>query len=116
VCEKRILKKYEVKKIIAILLFIAAVADLRAQQLPLYSNYMLNDYPMNPAIGGTHPYFEAMSNNRYQWIGITDAPRTYMLSVDGPTKIRMWDWAACCLRISLGPQGAQACIYHMHII
>ncbi len=74
------------KKIIAILLFIAAVADLQAQQLPLYSNYMLNDYPMNPAIGGTRPYFEAMSNNRYQWIGITDAPRTYMLSVNGPTK------------------------------
>ena len=47
---------------------------------------MLNDYPMNPAIGGSRPYFEGMSNNRYQWIGITDAPRTYMLSVNGPLK------------------------------
>lgn len=74
------------KKRIAILMMIASVAQLYAQQLPHYSNYMLNDYPMNPAIGGSRPYFEAMSNNRYQWIGITDAPRTYMLSVNGPTK------------------------------
>jgi len=59
---------------------------LYAQQLPHYSNYMLNDYPMNPAVGGSNPYFVGMSNNRYQWIGITDAPRTYMLSVNGPTK------------------------------
>lgn len=74
------------KKLIAIFFFIAAVVRLNAQQLPLYSNYMLNDYAMNPAVGGTHSYFEGMSNNRYQWIGITDAPRTYILSVDGPTK------------------------------
>ncbi len=59
---------------------------LHAQQLPHYSNYMLNNYAMNPAVGGTNPYFEGVSNNRYQWIGITDAPRTYILTVNGPTK------------------------------
>lgn len=59
---------------------------LQAQQLPHYSNYMLNNYAMNPAVGGTNPYFEGVSNNRYQWNGITDAPRTYILTVNGPTK------------------------------
>ena len=63
-----------------------SVVELFAQQLPQYSNYMINDYVMNPAIGGTNPYFAAKSNNRYQWVGITDAPRTYILSVNGPTK------------------------------
>ncbi len=61
-------------------------AVVNAQQLPQYSNYMINDYVMNPAIGGSNSYFEGKSNNRYQWIGITDAPRTYILSVNGPTK------------------------------
>jgi type IX secretion system PorP/SprF family membrane protein len=75
-----------VKKLFSIFILIAAVAELHAQQLPHYSNYMLNDYPMNPAVGGSNPYFEGLSNNRYQWIGITDAPRTYILSVHGPTK------------------------------
>lgn len=59
---------------------------MHAQQLPHYSNYMLNNYAMNPAVGGTNPYFEGISNNRYQWIGITDAPRTYILTLNGPTK------------------------------
>jgi type IX secretion system PorP/SprF family membrane protein len=75
-----------VKKLFSIFILIAAATVLKAQQLPHYSNYMLNDYPMNPAVGGSDPYFEGLSNNRYQWIGITDAPRTYMLSVNGPTK------------------------------
>lgn len=55
-----------------------------AQQLPQYSQYMINNFAMNPAVAGTQPYFEACSDNRYQWIGITDAPRTYMLTFDGP--------------------------------
>ena len=72
------------KRIIYILLLFASRAF--SQQLPQYSNYMINDYVLNPAIGGSNSYFEGKSNNRYQWIGITDAPRTYVLSVDGPTK------------------------------
>ena len=74
------------KKIISIsfIMLIGFVVD--AQQLPQYSNYMVNDYVMNPAIGGTNNYFEGKSSNRYQWIGITDAPRTYILSVNGPAK------------------------------
>lgn len=60
--------------------------DAISQQLPHYSQYMLNDYVMNPAIGGKNNYFEGISANRYQWIGITDAPRTYIMSVNGPLK------------------------------
>ncbi len=62
------------------------IRQANAQQLPQYSNYMINDYAMNPAIGGADPYFQAKSNNRYQWVGLTDAPRTYVLSAYGPTK------------------------------
>lgn len=59
---------------------------MTAQQLPHFSQYMINDYVLNPAIGGKNPYFLGLSANRYQWGGITDAPRTYMLSVNGPLK------------------------------
>ncbi len=57
---------------------------LHAQQLPEYSNYMLNNYMINPAVAGTSSHFEAVSTNRYQWVGIVDAPRTNILSVNGP--------------------------------
>jgi len=47
---------------------------------------MFNDYAYNPAVAGTKPYFDVRSNHRYQWAGFTDAPRTYTLTVHGPTK------------------------------
>lgn len=56
------------------------------QQLPQYSQWMSNKYAFNPAFAGGNNYWEAVSNNRYQWLGITDAPRTFTLSAQGPLK------------------------------
>jgi type IX secretion system PorP/SprF family membrane protein len=72
---------------------IAAIAligaqEVSGQQMAQFSQYMFNDYLVNPAIGGSRPYFDVKTNNRYQWVGITDAPRTFTLSVHGPTKNR----------------------------
>src|SRR5438552_17373974 len=57
-----------------------------SQQLPQYSQYMLNQMAINPAVAGKEDYAEVRSNNRHQWLGITDAPRTYMLTLQGPIK------------------------------
>lgn len=67
-------------------LLIICLNNTEAQQLPLYTQYMINDYIINPAIGGKMPYYEAKSTNRYQWTGIEDAPRTYILSLNGPLR------------------------------
>jgi type IX secretion system PorP/SprF family membrane protein len=45
---------------------------------------MLNEMAINPAVAGKDDYADVRSNNRYQWVGITDAPRTYMLTAHGP--------------------------------
>jgi type IX secretion system PorP/SprF family membrane protein len=55
-----------------------------AQQLPQYSQYMLNELAINPAVAGRDEFAEVRSNNRHQWVGISDAPRTYMLTLQGP--------------------------------
>lgn len=60
--------------------------SLFAQQLPQYSQYMFNQYSFNPAYAGVKENWEAVTNNRYQWLGITDAPRTFTLSACGPLK------------------------------
>lgn len=73
------------KKILAIILIALADATV-AQQLPHYTQYLINDFPMNPAIAGTKMRFVGKSNHRYQWAGITDAPRTYIFSLNGPLK------------------------------
>jgi type IX secretion system PorP/SprF family membrane protein len=75
-----------ITKIVFVVLVAVSFVELKAQQLPQYTNYMLNNYVLNPAVGGIDPYFIGVSTNRYQWTGIPDAPRTYILSVNGPTK------------------------------
>jgi type IX secretion system PorP/SprF family membrane protein len=74
------------KKIFIIGFLVLTGSFLYAQQLPHFSQYYLNDYLINPAVAGSRTYFEGKSAHRYQWEGITDAPRTYTLSVNGPTK------------------------------
>ncbi|MBW6483052.1 MAG: type IX secretion system membrane protein PorP/SprF [Vicingaceae bacterium] len=69
-----------------IITLVLLVSNAYAQQLPHFSQYYLNDFLINPAVAGANNYFEGKSSHRYQWEGITDAPRTYTLSVNGPTK------------------------------
>lgn len=74
------------KKIVWFLIFISlwVNTDLLSQQLPQFSQYMLYDLAINPASAGKYEYVDVRSSFRYQWIGITDAPRTFNLSVHGP--------------------------------
>ena len=58
----------------------------KAQLLPQFSQYMFNDYILNPAIGGTHDYWQIKTNYRLQWAGVEGAPQTYLLGGYGPHK------------------------------
>jgi len=72
------------KLILKGLLIFIAVISAEAQQLPQYSQYILNKYVINPASAGVENYYVGQSNYRSQWEGIKDAPRTYILGVNGP--------------------------------
>lgn len=61
----------------------------KAQQLPQLSQYVFNDYVFNPAFAGSRPWFELRTGHRYQWVGITDAPRTFTLSGTTPLGRKM---------------------------
>ncbi|MCB9168958.1 MAG: type IX secretion system membrane protein PorP/SprF [Flavobacteriales bacterium] len=60
-----------------------------AQQLPQLSQYRSNDYLYDPAVAGSRPLFEIRTAHRYQWVGIQDAPRTFMLSATTPVGRRL---------------------------
>jgi len=62
------------------MLFILYASPLNAQQVPLYSQYMLNGFLLNPAIAGSEGYSAVNLTAREQWIGFQDAPGTYALS------------------------------------
>lgn len=66
------------------ILIIQICIPVIAQQLPHYTQYMFNDFIINPAVAGTADYYQIRSNHRFQWIGLTDPPMTNTLSVYGP--------------------------------
>ena len=50
------------------------------QQAPLYSQYMLNGFLLNPAVAGSEGYTAINLTAREQWVGFMDGPGTYALS------------------------------------
>lgn len=56
----------------------------KAQQHPMYSQYMFNMMNINPAYAGSRGTVTATALYRDQWVGIAGAPRTSSLSVDMP--------------------------------
>ncbi|MBK9420567.1 MAG: type IX secretion system membrane protein PorP/SprF [Flavobacteriales bacterium] len=63
--------------------------SMHAQQLPQLSQYVSHDYLYDPAVAGSRPWFEVKSAHRNQWVGIQDAPRTFMLSASTPVGQKM---------------------------
>ena len=71
-------------KYIILFAIITASAGLKAQQLPHYTQYMFNDFVINPAIAGVHNFYQIRTNHRFQWVGLTDPPMTNSLAFYGP--------------------------------
>ncbi len=56
------------------------LAEGQGQQVPLYSQYMLNGFLLNPAVAGSEGYTAVNLTAREQWIGMKNGPGTYALS------------------------------------
>ena len=55
-----------------------------AQQRPHYTQYILNNYILNPALSGIENYTDVKISTRDQWVGLTGAPKTTYFSIQGP--------------------------------
>ncbi len=72
------------KKLYILFFLLVCATVTQAQQLPQLTQYYFNEYVINPAVAGRDNVFDVRTSQRHQWVGITDAPRTYTLSVHGP--------------------------------
>jgi len=55
-------------------------ANLSAQQVPTYSQYVMNGFLINPSFAGNDGYTSLNLTAREQWVGIQGAPSTYAVS------------------------------------
>ena len=63
----------EFKKIILVFVLFLFTQESKSQQLPIFSQYMFNDYVINPGVAGTLDYIPLRMTYRNQWTGFTGA-------------------------------------------
>jgi type IX secretion system PorP/SprF family membrane protein len=62
-----------------------------AQQRPYYTQYIMNNYIINPAVAGIENYWDAKASHRLQWVGLQDAPVTTYFTIHGPLSKSAYD-------------------------
>jgi type IX secretion system PorP/SprF family membrane protein len=62
------------------------VLTASAQQRPHYTQYILNNYIINPAVAGIENYTDVKLSHRHQWVGLEGAPVTTYLTIHAPLK------------------------------
>ena len=71
------------KKISFLILAFIFSGSLYSQQLPQLTQFMDNNYVLNPAFAGMEDYYQVRTSIRNQWTGINGAPSTTILSMYG---------------------------------
>jgi len=77
------LRRYKKIIYLAILVFVTSQVltnHARAQQLPLYSQYTMNSFLLNPASAAAEGYSMVNLTAREQWIGLPMSPKTHAIT------------------------------------
>jgi type IX secretion system PorP/SprF family membrane protein len=72
-------------------LFLVILINVRSQQRPIYTQYILNTFIINPAVAGIENYWDVKASHREQWVGLDGAPVTTYLTIQGPLKKSLFD-------------------------
>jgi type IX secretion system PorP/SprF family membrane protein len=72
------------KKRLAIVLAMVGVIQLQAQQRPQSTQYILNNFIINPAVAGMENYWDVKISHRHQWVGLNGSPVTTYVTLHGP--------------------------------
>jgi type IX secretion system PorP/SprF family membrane protein len=68
------------RSILAATIFSFFIEVVIAQQVPMYSQYMMNGFLINPSFAGRDGYTTVNLTIREQWVGMAGAPSTYAAS------------------------------------
>ncbi len=72
------------KKLCIIVVVLLGWVTGKAQQQPQYTQYIINNYIINPALSGIENYTDVKISHRHQWVGVQDAPITTYITIQGP--------------------------------
>ncbi len=70
-----------IKSILPVIILSFIFGDALSQQVPMYSQYVMNGFLINPSFAGRDGYTTVNLTVREQWVGIAGAPSTYAASL-----------------------------------
>ena len=73
-------------KICLVYIFLVASLSTFAQQRPHFTQYIMNNFIINPAVAGIENYWDMKAAHRIQWSGLEGAPTTTYVTIHGPLK------------------------------
>lgn len=92
-------------KIILVLILIIGSTTIKAQQDPMYTQYMYNLSAVNPATIGRGNNMSFMMLDRLQWVGFGEgAPKTLSLTTDIPIKLYNMGVGLSYINDRIGPE------------
>lgn len=74
------------KKLIVISVLLLANSIVRAQHIPILTQYLFNPVPLNPAFTGSDDAMSFVAAYRAQWVGFAGAPQTGSFVVHAPMR------------------------------
>jgi len=94
------------KKYLPVLVLLTTTMTGIAQQRPHYTQYILNNYIINPALSGIENYTDVKMSLRDQWVGLSGAPQTMYFSVHAPIGKKDYKTSATSFGVSgTNPRG-----------
>ena len=80
------------KKFVINCVCVLIVGCASAQQQPYYTQYILNNFILNPALAGIQNYWDFKVSYRNQWVGLQGSPTTLYLTVNAPLGKTEYDY------------------------
>lgn len=89
-------------------LIVLMYVKVAAQQQPHYTQYVLNQYILNPALTGIENYTDIKLSHRHQWEGLQGAPVTTYFTVQAPIGKKDYRTTATSFSVpGYNPRGSQ---------
>ncbi|MDE5886155.1 MAG: PorP/SprF family type IX secretion system membrane protein [Muribaculaceae bacterium] len=80
-------KSYMLKRMLLLLLVFISAAEARCQSDPIFTQFWALPTIYNPATTGSTDFIRFRAGGRLQWLGITNAPKSFIASADSPFKV-----------------------------
>jgi type IX secretion system PorP/SprF family membrane protein len=74
----------EIRYMVVLIASLLFAGSASAQQKSQYTQYVINEYIINPALSGIENYTDIKLGYRHQWVGLNGAPVTSYLTIQGP--------------------------------